>query len=284
MTRGDLPLFGPLFEVLAPDCRNVNGPMLNSRCGPCTIVGGDVLLYYWPVNTALSSSNITMGPKSGGLVTIVAEKNTFTSPTVYLSFYEPYAMDSCGSWHASNTNAILSMSSDAVRSFAGYNSHGEEILKPINYADLNIPANVTSEIIPCFRLPPMQMRTCSHEDPKNLPLLEVPNEIRYLDPSWNNCVVPRLAAFDPPRVLVPAQALMASTTAAEIVRTSATAMPALSISPQGAVASTTKFAAAPSSSTVPMKPTNHGPSKNQGIHYSTEGITPPRHSHRRTSY
>lgn len=276
MTRGDLPLFGPLFEVLAPDCRNVNGPMLNSRCGPCTIVGGDVLLYYWPVNTALSSSNITMGPKSGGLVTIVAEENTFTSPTVYLSFYKPYAMDSCGSWHASNTNAILSMSSGAVRSFAGYNSHGEEILKPINYADLNIPANVTSEIIPCFRLPPMQMRTCSHEDPKNLPLLEVPNEIRYLDPSWNNCVVPRLAAFDPPRVLVPAQALMASTTAAEIVRTSATAMPALSISPQGAVASTTKFAAAPSSSTVPMKPTNHGPSKNQGIHYSTEGITPPK--------
>ena len=271
MTRGDLPD----FQVLAPDCRNVNGPMLISRCGPCTIVGGDVLLYYWPVDTALSSSNITKGPKSGGLVTIVAEENTFTSPTVYLSFYKPYAMDSCGSWHASNKNAILSMSSDAVRSFAGYNSHGEEILKTINYADLNIPANVTSEIIPCHRLPLYQMRTCSHEDPKNLPLLDVPDEIRYLDRSWNNCVLARFAAFDPPRVLVPAQALMASTTAAEIVRTSATAMPAPSIWSQGAVASTTKFAAAPSSSTVPMKPTNHGPSRNQeDIHSSTEGTTP----------
>lgn len=273
MTTGDIPD----FEALAPECRNVNGPMLNSRCGPCTIVGGDVLLYYWPVDTALSSSNITKGPKSGGLVTIVAEKNTFTSPTVYLSFYEPYATDSCGIWHASSRNAILSMSSDAVRSLAGYDSHGEVILKTINYADLNISANVTSEIIPCRDLSSSQMRTCSHEGPQNLPFLEVPDEIRYLDRSWNNCVVPGpyLAAFDPPRVLLPAQALMASTTAAEIVRTSATAMPAPSIWPQGALASTTEFAAAPSSSTVPMKPTNHGPSKNkEAIHSSTEGITP----------
>lgn len=110
MTRGDLPD----FQVLDLDCRNVNGPMLISRCGPCTIVGGDVLLYYWPVETALSSSNITKEPKSGSLVTIVTEENTFTSPTVFPSFYKPYAMDSCGSWHASNRNAILTMSSDAI--------------------------------------------------------------------------------------------------------------------------------------------------------------------------
>lgn len=272
--RGDLPLPDPpLFDAQAPDCRNVNGSLLNSVCGRCTIVGGDALLYYWPVDTASSSSNLTMGPKSSGLVTIVVEKNTFTSPTAYLSFYKPYAWDSCGIWHASKTSALVSMSSDAVTSFAGWIDIFGKILKPISSADLNISANVTSEILPCKGLPPEQMRICLQKHPRELPFFLVPDEIRHLDPSWNNCA---LLALVPPRlypqILVHAQAVIASTTAAEIVRTSATATPAPSIGPQGAVASTTKFTAAPFSSTV-SKPTNHGPSKNkEAIHSSPRSI------------
>ena len=119
----------PGGESVAPGCS------LGCNAGGCAVSADTIRLIYWPVTERAT------GP---GPVTVVALESTFTSPTVYVSFKNVYASNSCsiigrscGSTIVAVTNpsqlsSIWSTAKDAV--FAG-----DCCTASFNFTDLNTP-------------------------------------------------------------------------------------------------------------------------------------------------
>ena len=200
----------------------------------CTISAAIVKLNYWPVSTVSGYANLTVTPNATEPVTAVVNGTTFTSPTVYLSYEGVSAIDGCGKpLGRSYPGAVLSLSPNDVTSI----DMPHYPASTFNFANLNKP--YPPEVLWQMCWPaPIDHCELGPDDTYN-PKLVVPKEVRALDPAWKNCDLDWLGSYDPPRILVPAQALVPSTSADDVKPTSSIAMPAQTARSQGAASTTT---------------------------------------------
>lgn len=233
----------------------------------CTISAESVQLIYWPVSTVSGSPNVTVTSNPTELVTAVVDGTTFTSPTVYLSYAAVSAVDGCehtiGQPHS---GAVLSLNPNAVSSMDEL-PHGDFV--KFNFADLKKPysSHVLEQM--CF---PAPLEFCDvGVDDIYHPRLMVPNELRALDPAWKSCDPDLLfGSYDPPRILVPANALAQPTSAADAKTTSSTPTPAHTVRSQEA-ASTAPAESSPSesssadNSSAPNQPTKTEPVQSSSV-------------------
>lgn len=176
------------------------GPLCNTQntflpqthnCTPCTIWGSNVELFYWPMTMTPSNSNKTASPNVIGVLTAVVGDNTYTSPTVYISFTHMEAVNDC-SQHVGGeySGTILSMHPDSVSSM-GVSTFPDglefrEDAFPFNYADLNKPIRGS-----VYRSQPRCIRSgCDIIYDDYAPILSVPAEVRAWDSMWKDCVLP----------------------------------------------------------------------------------------------
>lgn len=122
---------------------------------------------------------------------------------------------------------------------------------PFDFANLNGPAPA-SVALADFGCEPYEKLPRSYCLPilDCRPWLAVPDEVRWLYPDRSTCVPSLVGSYDPPRVLVPAQVLVASTTSAAAPEfSSPAATPAPNVQPQAATRTVT-FPTEPSISIV----------------------------------
>ena len=215
----------PTYPGSSPTCN------MDYYCGSnCTIRAREVQLIYWPVNTISGYSNLTVAPNATEPVTAMINGTTFTSPTVYLSYNGVSAVDNCESPIArSYPGAVLSLHPNNVSSIHGL--HGGSTR--FDFADLNKPYPLRVLFSMCW---PTPIESCILDPTKEYnPRLVVPEEIRTLDPAWKTCDPDFFGSYDPPRILVPAHALVSSTAAVDAEATSSTPMPAPVHTAPGAV-------------------------------------------------
>lgn len=122
---------------------------------------------------------------------------------------------------------------------------------PFDFANLNGPAPA-SVVLADFGCEPYEKLPRSYCLPISdcRPWLAVPDEVRWLHPDRSTCVTSLVGSYDPPRVLVPAPVLVASTTSAAAPEfSSLAATPAPNVQPQAATRTVT-FPTEPSNSIV----------------------------------
>lgn len=221
----------------------------------CTISAESVQLIYWPVSTVPGYPNVTVTSNSTEPVTAVVDGTTFTSPTVYLSYAAVSAVDDCD--HPigqSYSGAVLSLNPNAVSSMDEL-PHGAFV--KFNFADLKKPysSHVLEQM--CF---PAPIASCDvGVNDIYHPRLMVPDEIHALDPAWKSCHPDLLyGSYDPPRILVPANALAQPTSTADAKATSSTPTPAPTVRSQEAAST------APAESSLFKSPSaNNSPAPNK---------------------
>lgn len=150
---------------------------------------------------------------------------------------------------------MIGISSDHLSSLAIYSGRTTH---SFNFADLNgrVPASVWLAQLMC-----QPTTDCLPIRDGHRPWLAVPNEIRTVDPAWEDCDLAYLGSFDPPRILVPAQVLASPTSAPNTNVLSTKFMPAASPSPPS---SATARSYATSSPTA-LKPLNLNPADSKPI-------------------
>lgn len=179
-------------------------------CRKCTVHGGmDVQLIYWgnTNKTKLSTSSAALTDSSP--VTAVFNGTTFTSPSVYLSYGKIGVYDGCGvDFLHTYTNVLVTLPPSALSSLEQDDSENI-VTRSFNLGDLTdpIPASaylhqITCAIVnntnDCLPIPPLSRYS---------PVVAVPQEIFSIDPYFKSCDLYFRGAWDPPRILVPAQAL-----------------------------------------------------------------------------
>ena len=98
--------YWPSSSILAPGC--------SIGCGECAITGGTVRLLYWPITeTGPLSSAIARPSARNGPITAFAFGTSFVSPTVYFSYHNVYASDSCGLIGSTHGTTIIPLSDSA---------------------------------------------------------------------------------------------------------------------------------------------------------------------------
>ncbi|KAF2229310.1 hypothetical protein EV356DRAFT_456101, partial [Viridothelium virens] len=93
----------PSDSTLAPGC--------SLGCARCAITAGTVQLIHWPATA--TPSNGTMTGTNDGIVVATAMGTVFTSPTLYVSFENVYASDSCGAVGSTHAKAIVALPTSA---------------------------------------------------------------------------------------------------------------------------------------------------------------------------
>ncbi|MCJ1423446.1 hypothetical protein MMC29_001329 [Sticta canariensis] len=222
----------------------------------CGIYAFSAPLNYWPASTTADKSNLTLSPNATEPQTAIVDGITFTSPTVYLLYDFVYATGGCGTVGAQHTNAVVGLRSEDVSIFRGY--HNIDGPERLNFSDFLGPVPFK-----CNRLPE---ENCFPIRAVYNPLLVIPEKIRDLDPAWKNCGVDqRYGTNDPPRILVPAQALVRSTSAFDAVITLEAAVPAPSVLSPGAASTMKPHLASPSPTRLPATGLNpqNPPAKDQ---------------------
>lgn len=243
----DITVFSPTYPGSSPTCE------ISTNCSGCTISAPKVQLIYWPVHTISGYSNLTVASNATEPVTAIVNGTTFTSPTVYLSYDGAVAVDDCSrTIGKSYSGAILSLNPNDVSSISSV--HGAQAR--VDFADLNKPYPLRVLFSICW---PTPLESCILDPSEEYnPSLAVPAEIRALDPAWKTCVPDFFGSYDPPRVLVPAHALVSPTAAIQAEATSSTAIPVPTRTAPGVV-STSK----PPTKDPPTKnpPTSDEPAK-----------------------
>ncbi|KAK3673463.1 hypothetical protein LTR78_006697 [Recurvomyces mirabilis] len=214
----------PTWSTLAPSC--------TLGCARCGITGGVVQLMYWPPNT---SYNTDAGP-----ITVSIDDTTLTYPTVYVSYHEVSASDSCKAVGPTISNTIVAITNSAdISSIYAQPDDGAQFdivafdvvrteVASFNLADLqDTPASVFSRQIWCVSL--MSMHAAGYENgeyytvgdngglgahipvqyscPTTLPynpILYLPaNVLQSMNPDWATCSGDINGVYDPPTALQP---------------------------------------------------------------------------------
>lgn len=211
------------FSEPSPSCspRYWTDCKTSADCKKCTVSGGTVQLLYFPVSRTASTGNLTAAPatKTSNLPeTAVFDNTTLTSGSVYISFNTAYAKDACGTQVGGRyPGAILAMdpkSLSTVNMIWGtmystnnldpFHSSPYLIASSFNLADLNFPVPASAYMAqPKCQNGPFQKCTIVLDDYN--PLLEVPPQIRNLDPAWKDCELDWQGLYDPPKALHPAE-------------------------------------------------------------------------------
>lgn len=211
------------FSEPSPSCspKSWTDCKTSADCKKCTVSGGTVQLLYFPVSRTASPGNLTAAPatKTSHLPeTAVFDNTTLTSGSVYISFNTAYANDACGTQVGGRyPGAILAMdpkSLSTVNMIWGtmYSSNNLDpfhsspylIASSFNLADLNFPVPASAYMAqPKCQNGPFQKCTIVLDDYN--PLLEVPPQIRNLDPAWKDCELDWQGLYDPPKALHPAE-------------------------------------------------------------------------------
>ncbi|KAL4911707.1 hypothetical protein BDW62DRAFT_215585 [Aspergillus aurantiobrunneus] len=174
-------------------------------CSNCHFLPGTATLFYWPVTTAsgdLCLQNGTTLPASGPSTAIV-NGETFVSPTVYLSFTSIYAWSNrrghpgsqCGVDHS---NTVVGVNPNTLSSMRGHRNARyprRGTAYPFNFAEF-MPHEVgeyTQSLIPWpqFRggsqCPLADDNTCTIIRDDYTPWVQIPDEVREIDPGWTVC-------------------------------------------------------------------------------------------------
>lgn len=165
--------------------------------------------------------------------TAVIDGTTFTSPSVYLLLDSAFAYNDCQVIGSTLTDLLISLNPDEVSSY-DYYSDGNSILKPFNYADLNGPLLFSVFSRQCGTTP---ISACLPIPDAYFPEINIPSQLRDLNPSWKNCRTTGPDIFglmDPPRVLVPANVLAVPTADPNTLAVFSSASPVASPEPQPA--------------------------------------------------
>jgi hypothetical protein len=120
--------YWPSSSVIAPGC--------TLGCGQCAITGGTVRLLYWPV----PKTSAIQIPSNDQPMTVFANGTKFVSPTVYISYHNIYASNSCGNLGTTHVETIVPLPdpTDLSSLWANWDMTVESTAR-FNYADLNTP-------------------------------------------------------------------------------------------------------------------------------------------------
>ena len=179
-------------------------------CGQCTLTGGTVDLYFWPPSTAAAGGNVTA---TGSPRSTVVDGTTMISPSAYIHLRTVYASDQCSQVGRRYTSKMLAMNPEDITTqiHVGGKAGGSDANRytALNYADLvGLPPMSAYELQPsCVVFGCPTIYPSSHWDPT----LEVPTQLRSMDPAWKSCAVGLDGLYDPPIPLTP-QAVMAMPT------------------------------------------------------------------------
>ncbi|KAL9087734.1 MAG: hypothetical protein Q9165_006501 [Trypethelium subeluteriae] len=234
-------LYWPSASVLAPGC--------SIGCGPCAITGGTVRLLYWPVpETGVHNSTATQANTLETPVTAFAFGTSFISPTVYISYQNIYASDSCKMLGSTHSTTIVPLSDPAQLSSI-YQTWGmlTDGTASFNYTDLNTPvpqsiydrqpqcASWTGSYLVINQVNPSGVWTSNMTCPRTgpyAPILDVPSTVlQGIDPLWSTCVADIRGQYDPPYALQQAP-FAAAPTPSDPVPSATPATPASAPYPQ----------------------------------------------------
>lgn len=183
------------------------------------------------ITSAKNSTNVAgqdgaPANNSGTPIAVVDGTVTLNLNSVFISFKEAYAMDQCSNKIGSSyPGAIVTLASTDLSSLRfidtdtdGAFAIGSGLTSPIgwtylpysfNYADLNqpVPWSAWNGLSQCNEFGACATIT----DDAYRPILEVPSQIRALDPLWASCALDFNGLYDPP-VRLTAESTIASPT------------------------------------------------------------------------
>ncbi|KAK5172279.1 uncharacterized protein LTR77_003917 [Saxophila tyrrhenica] len=178
-----------------PNCKFETMSVKSSTdCGQCTITGGTVDLYFWPLETAGPSDTTTRR-------STILNGTTLYSPTVYIHLPTIYASNTCLQVGARHTGTLLAMPPDQLSTQIdiGLKQPAYRYGK-LNYTDLLRPPPAWQyEMQPecyVFGCPTIY-------NTQWFPTLKVPEQVRTIDPEWAGCGLALEGFYDPPIALTP---------------------------------------------------------------------------------
>ncbi|KAK4621203.1 hypothetical protein CLAFUW4_07459 [Fulvia fulva] len=196
-------------------------------CNKCTISGGTVQLLYFPVTRTTGSTQTTAPAtlKTEVATTAIYENTTLTSGSVYISFNSAYADNACGTPVGRGyPGAILAMDPKSLKSInMGWGTMYGSVADPFALPGASKSAYLVAT---SFNLEDLQWpvpETAYQQQPKCQngpfgkcsvilddynPLLEVPEQIRNLDPAWKTCELDWEGLYDPPIAVQPASTVV----------------------------------------------------------------------------
>ncbi|KAL9080607.1 MAG: hypothetical protein Q9157_000662 [Trypethelium eluteriae] len=277
--------FWPSASSLAPGC--------SLGCGGCAITGGTIDLLHWPssLDTATAFTN------SNGDIVVTAFNTTLTYPTVYVSFSNLYAADSCSRVGSSYPSTIIPITDVSGLSSIWVNGDGLGALTAsFNLTDLNspVPLSIYTRQPWCAAYssqwqPPVDCvagnetdsaectATCPQTQPYE-PIIVLPSGVlQSIDSAWASCSLDLRGNYDPPYLLTPYAAAAEPT-----VLPTSTAAPAMPASgpTHGAPTPTAlpqSYSPEPVASPNPpaAKPTSGSGSQSSGGSSGDTGAPPP---------
>lgn len=195
--------------------------------GMCTVYFSLVDVLYWPVpgaNTACLDNATSLDSVPISSPALVSSRNdtvsttvgpdgfTYTSPSIYVAYHDISASNRCGQIGPKHTSITLSFAPGSLSTsdyapgiFAG--PYGGQP-KPLNLSDLPCPPQSLLDAQESAN----QVGFSLPARPGYAPIIAPPPALQNLEPAWKNCH--SQFAFDPPRSLVPASALVPSPTPA----------------------------------------------------------------------
>jgi len=206
-------------------------------CGQCTVYFSMVDVMYWPVpgaNTAclngdsisgMNTALATIPPSNNSISTTIGPDGfTYISPSIYVAYHDISASNSCGQVGSKHTSVTLSFQpgqlstinySPGLFGFGG--NPGEP--KPFDLKNLPCPPQSLIDAQESANQPGLSLPARGTYAP-----IIAPPAIQSLDPAWKTCI--SFYAFDPPKTLAPATAMVPSPTPANQAEAQATsAMP-----------------------------------------------------------
>ncbi|KAK0516133.1 hypothetical protein JMJ35_000736 [Cladonia borealis] len=204
-------------------------------CVKCGVTAKEVRLFYWPIETDTknaTSGSTTMTTKSAPFG-FISDGFTFTSPSIYVAYTGLRATSECiefgtpqvGQIH--NTTIAYAPEELSTSQESEFYA-GTRFYTAINYTLLQHPTIVTS-------YGPFQGTTPQI-------YFSLPADLSLADPAWNGCLPDEYGAFDPPRTLGAASALVSPGAGAQA---SPVATPGPSIAPAYAPATPTPESSSP---------------------------------------
>ncbi|KAM0794385.1 hypothetical protein BDR22DRAFT_977776 [Usnea florida] len=168
-------------------------------CVKCGVTAKDVRLLFWPVETSAKNATSNWIAATSIPHGLISDGFTFTSPSVYVAYTGLAATSYCmefgdislgTSYDTTIAYAPEALSTSQESEFFA----GTRLYTAINYTLLQYPTIVTS-------YGPMQGTTPSI-------YFSLPVDLSLVEPAWIGCLPDEYGAFDPPRTLHAASALV----------------------------------------------------------------------------
>jgi hypothetical protein len=176
-----------LLTAPTPNCKFESLSVLaSSDCGRCTLTGGTVDLYFWPPETNSNPGHSNASPASTTRSTIL-NGTTLVSPTVYIAVRTIYASDRCLQIGARHTGTLIAMDPSQVSTQIdiGLKQPAYRYGR-LNYTNLLEPP-------PAWQYemqPSCKVFGCpTIYNTRWFPTLQVPPQVRTIDPAWTNCAL-----------------------------------------------------------------------------------------------